>query len=139
MSERFRFPIPPDADLFDPYSLEPVDWAPPGFRCILRGQDGRAFRNDTQGLAVIVSGAVESDGKRWVHLSVSRKSRIPSYEDLNRTRKLFLGEDVKAVQVFPKKDRYVNLNPTVLHLFVCLDEDGLPEFSGWTRGGIRTL
>ena len=59
---------------------------------------------------------------------------------MSLTRRLFLGEDVKAMQVFPPKDRYVNLNPYVLHLFVCLSEegDGLPEFSG-VIDGVRTL
>lgn len=144
MSELLRHPpllvhsIPGDS--FDPYFFRAERWAPSGFRFEVKGEDGRAFRSPSLGLTVIVSGAVEADGKPWVHLSLARKSRIPSYDDMSLVRRLFLGEDVKSIQVFPKKEQYVNLNPYVLHLFVCLalEGDGLPEFSG-TIAGVRTI
>jgi len=34
--------------------------------------------------------------------------------------------------VVPPRSQYVNINPTVLHLWVCLDGDVLPDF---THGG----
>lgn len=81
------------------------------------------------GLFVIVGGE-KHGGKKWLHVSFSRKSRIPSYDDLLRVKKDFIGEDRKAVMVFPDKDHYVNLHPYCLHLYSCIDgDDGLPEFS----------
>ncbi len=78
------------------------------------------------GLAVIFS--VEwHDNKRWMHLSASRRSRLPTYDDLVWAKKLFIG-DRKAIQVFAPKAEHVNYSAYVLHLWACLDGDGLPDF-----------
>lgn len=89
-------------------------------------------------LSVILSGKTEADGKRWVHLSYARKNALPSYEDTQRARKLFLGDDQYCYVVFPPKDRYVNLHRFALHLWLCVDGPVTPEFSG-VVGGERTI
>lgn len=108
--------------------------APAGWQEILvplgMRDDSQAFRS-IDGLAVIVSQAVEQDGKRWLHVSCSRRDRLPSWEDLGDVKAAFLGDEVLAIQVLPKKSQYVNLHPFVLHLWRCLDSDPCPDF---TRG-----
>ena len=84
-------------------------------------------------ITVIESIAMREDGRKWLHVSVAKPNRkkMPTYDDLQTMRKLFIGEDKEAYMVFPPRSRYVNINP-VLHLWVCLDEiDGiLPKFEG---------
>ena len=74
-------------------------------------------------LRVIESIAVETDRRRWLHVSVSKapSCKMLTYEDLQVVRTLFIGEQRECYMVFPPKDRYVNINP-VLHLFCCLDK-----------------
>jgi hypothetical protein len=86
-----------------------------------------------QPIKVIESIATEADGRRWLHVSVSKSpsKKMPTYEDLQEARKWFVGEGRECYMVFPPKDRYVNINP-VLHLWCCLSapEGVLPQFEG---------
>ncbi|GIW55015.1 MAG: hypothetical protein KatS3mg082_1419 [Nitrospiraceae bacterium] len=84
------------------------DWLPyappPGWRLAAVAEDGRAYRSD-DGLVAVMSGSTEQDGRRWIHLSVSRKDRLPSWDDLVRVRDAFLGPEVEAYQVIPPRSR----------------------------------
>lgn len=79
-------------------------------------------------MCVIASTAIERDGREWLHLSVSRKGRLPSWDDMKFVKDTFAGEDALALQVFPPKAEFVNINPFVLHLWVCLTERVTPDF-----------
>jgi hypothetical protein len=87
---------------------------------------------------VIISWAHFPDNKRWLHVSLSHKDRIPTYEELCEVKARFVGEDKKAIMVFPTAENHVNIHPNCLHLWHCLDEDPLPEFSD-VVGGVRTI
>lgn len=80
------------------------------------------------GLLVMASVGKYDDGKEWVHISYSRKNRIPEYKDTQLVLKHFVGNK-KAIMVFPEEKNYVNINKNCLHLFVCNEENPLPEFS----------
>lgn len=82
------------------------------------------------GLRVMLSGQKELDGRRWIHLSVSfpRRTRIPTHADLTRVKNLFLGKNTKAIQLFVPEEEHVNFCTNCLHLWHCLDGDGLPDF-----------
>lgn len=111
---------------------------PRGWHVIQRNVDGNAYRSDA-GHTVILSGRRESDGQRWLHLSVSvRGQRYPSWGELEAVKTAFLGRDSYAVSVIPPVDRYVRIHPWVLHLFSPVDGYPLPEFSGVVAGR-RTL
>ena len=102
---------------FDPNITPPAYW-----NLILKGADGGAWA--LNGLLVVVSGE-KHGGKRWLHVSFSRKNRIPEYKDLQRVKRDFIG-DMQSIMVFPKEDNY-------LHLYACLDgDDGLPDFTAGT-------
>jgi hypothetical protein len=79
-------------------------------------------------LQVIITGATEKDGKRWLHVSLSRPHQIPDYADMCLVKSVFIGENKKAIQVFAPIDEHVNIMSTCLHLWSCLDGDGLPDF-----------
>ena len=106
----------------------------------VKSVDGKQYwkKGITSGLSVIVSIAIYKDGKRWIHLSGSRrmdgtgKLKLPSFEDMVWIKDTFVGAERKAIMVFPEEKYHVNLHE-VLHIFYCLDEDPLPEFSGYTE------
>lgn len=102
---------------------------PASWEMVQRGEDGAAFCSK-DGRVVILSGSTEQDGHRWLHMSMSRADRLPSWEDLKEGKEIFVG-DRTAIQIFPKKEKYVNIHPNVLHLWACLDAEVLPDF---TRG-----
>jgi hypothetical protein len=61
------------------------------------------------------------DGSRWLHLSVSYRGQVPSWEQLVAAKRLFLG-DVEAVQTLPREVDYINI-ANCLHLWVPLDQE----------------
>lgn len=83
------------------------------------------------GLRIIANAAEYDDGREWLHVSVSRKSRVPSYDELTRIKRDFIGEDKKAVFVLLENKNHVNIHNYCLHLFYSA-ENPLPEFSKGT-------
>lgn len=109
--------------------IEKPSWeqvpSPPGFNfdfCFINRLDLRK---------VIVSCAKRPDdgNKRWLHVTVSHPHRMPTYKELTEVKRLFIGKDRKAIMVFPEQENHVNIHETCLHLWCCLDEWGIPEFS----------
>jgi len=80
---------------------------------------GAAFTEPRLGLHVIAT-LDEGGPDCWLHVSVSRKDRIPSYEDLHLVKRLFIGDHRDCVQYFPPRSKHVNLHPFCLHLWHCL-------------------
>lgn len=102
-----------------------------GWKLLEQSADGAAYaRRD--GLKVIATISEEEDGKRWLHVSCSRKARLPSYGDMVDVKAVFVGEHREAYQVFARRSKHVNIMPFCLHLWCCLDGPALPDF---TRGG----
>ena len=81
------------------------------------------------GLIILASAGEYDDGKEWLHVSVSRKSRLPTYEELTRIKRDFIGDDKKAVFVLPEKEKHVNIHNFCLHLFYSA-ANPLPAFTG---------
>ena len=81
------------------------------------------------GLQIIASAGEYDDGREWLHISVSRKSRILTYDEMTRIKRDFIGDDKKAVLVLPEKKNHVNIHENCLHLFYSA-ANPLPEFSG---------
>lgn len=77
----------------------------------------------------VITGIEEHDGSEWLHVSFARPDRLPSWNDLKEVKDLFIGRNTTAIQVFPRADKYVNKHPYCLHLFSCLKEDVLPDFT----------
>lgn len=86
----------------------------------------RCFRK-FNGLVVLLGVDIWED-KEWIHLSCSHKNKIPSWKELYEVKERFIGNR-KAIQVFPVKAEYVNIMPNCLHLWACLEDDGLPDFT----------
>lgn len=101
-----------------PFNWSPVRDGPPG----LKAYRGRA------GLLVCLNVMWERDGLRWLHVSMSRNSELPSYDDLRAVKDLFIGRDEEALQIFPPEAEYVNVHPFCLHLWHCIDQRVTPDF-----------
>ena len=100
----------------------------PTVKLVQKLDDGYAYRC-SNGLVVIQSIEL-TDGKEWLHTSFSRKSKIPTYSDIQFVKRIFIGEDKTAIMIFPGKDKYVNIMKYCLHLY-CGD-DNLPDFTHGT-------
>jgi hypothetical protein len=107
----------------------PVGWVTFDVR-----NDGVSYGNRSLGVCVISSVAPESDGLWWHHVSVSRRSRLPTWDDLMMCKRIFMGAEATAIQVLPAASKHVNIHPYCLHLWRCLSAEGpkLPDFTGGT-------
>lgn len=96
----------------------PPGWSDQGFFEI----DGYAisccYYNGRRGLAVLLSLSTMDNGERFIHCSLSRRSRLPSWDDVKVVKTTFLGEDTEAFHIVPKKEDYINVNPYCIHLWV---------------------
>ncbi len=61
------------------------------------------------GLVVIASESTMKDGTKWIHISCSRRDRLPSWADIYGAKRTFIGDDTEAVQVLPKHTDLVDL------------------------------
>lgn len=67
--------------------------------------------------SVIVSKAEMDDGSEWWHVSVSRIDRLPTWEELEKVKREFLGDKTEAFHMVPKKSDYVNVHRYCLHMW----------------------
>jgi hypothetical protein len=98
---------------------------PAGWR-ELPGMAG-GFINHQRHLAALFSVEREADGKRWIHVSVSHRDRVPTWDELRGAKDWLLGKDRWAISIFPVEAEYVNHHPYVLHLWHCLDGAVVPD------------
>ena len=97
------------------------------------GPAGKMYQTILDDLAVIETFGTHK-GEEWYHLSVSRSNRIPSYEDLVKVKRDFIGADRKAIMILPPRSEHVNIHPFCLHLYYRRDGDSLPDFRGELEG-----
>ncbi len=60
---------------------------------------------------------IASWGGGWDHVSVSYAHRCPTWEEMQRVKEMFFGDDEIAVQYHPAKSEYVNNHPFCLHMW----------------------
>lgn len=75
------------------------------------------------GLRIISSGDCKENPvcAGWEHVSVSCRNRTPTWEEMQTVKELFWADDETVLQFHPRRDKYVNCHPFVLHM--------------WKRGG----
>jgi hypothetical protein len=98
----------------------------PGWRC-QEAYVNAAVYLSRDGLKVIVEAELV-DSELWLHVSFSRKGKVPSYDDTMAVKRLFVGRGRKAIQVFPSEEEHFSLHPNCLHLYSPIDRDPLPDF-----------
>lgn len=60
---------------------------------------------------------IASDGEGWEHVSVSRKDRCPTWDEMCQIKALFWDEEDCVIQYHPPKSDYVSNHPYCLHLW----------------------
>lgn len=78
------------------------------------GNNGAFFIKLKHGQNVFV---IASDGMGWEHVSVSRKDRCPTWEEMCQVKAIFWDEEDCVVQYHPPRSEYVNHHKNCLHLW----------------------
>ena len=107
---------------------EPLPHGPAGFALLLGRRQGRKLHL-TGSIIVSQSDVPDAPGE-WLHASIARQDRMPSYADLAALHKAVFGARY-AYQVFAPPSAHVNIHSTALHLWGRVDDgDGrlLPDF-----------
>lgn len=80
------------------------------------GPNGRFIITSPEG---IVFQVIASDGGGWEHVSVTtaRKKRCLTWEEMCFIKNLFWDPDEDVIQYHPARKDYINVHPTVLHLW----------------------
>lgn len=87
----------------------------------------------------VITEVAEYDGRLWLHVSCAARAAdstpmLPTWEELKEVKDLFCGRDACALQVLPPAAEYVNVNPSVLHLWVALEgQRPVPDFTRGSR------
>jgi hypothetical protein len=101
---------------------------------------GRVFLHGDGDFKVICSISKQDDGNAWLHVSYSRETRIPNYDDTQRVKHTFIGPNRYAYAVYPPQEFYVNLHRQCLHLWCPLEGQAvIPEFSKELIEGMRSI
>ena len=53
----------------------------------------------------------------WEHVSVSRRDRCPTWDEMCLVKALFWDEEDCVIQYHPPRSEYVNNHPNCLHLW----------------------
>lgn len=61
--------------------------------------------------------AIASDGLGWEHVSVSRRDRCPTWDEMCQVKALFWDDVDCVIQIHPPASEYVNNHPNCLHLW----------------------
>ena len=61
--------------------------------------------------------AIASDQMDWEHVSVSRKDRCPTWDEMCQIKAMFWDDDDCVIQYHPPRNDYVNNHPYCLHLW----------------------
>jgi hypothetical protein len=82
------------------------------------GSMSGAFRvlHDATFLAIIASEAVDGS-LGWEHVSVSTRTRTPTWEEMCWVKGLFWSDEECVLQFHPAKKDYVNNHPHCLHMW----------------------
>lgn len=105
----------------------------------LRLADGRALKllgafpivpgslvwETSNGLRVLGSMDLAAEHGRLLHVSLSYRSRNPSWEDIKMVRAAFFPSDIDVMMVLPKADDYVNVHEHAFHLWQTPTEWGI--------------
>ena len=85
-----------------------------------RGCNGGAFAIPGKfgTLRVISSGSdLYPDAEGWEHVSVSYTNGTPSWEDMDKVKRLFWKDEETVVQFHPAESAKINQHPHTLHLW----------------------
>lgn len=84
------------------------------------------YGNDQNGFIVLRHKGLAiqfSNGDGWEHVSVSRKSKMPTYEHMCWVKDQFWGADACVMQLHVPRSDHVNVHEYCLHLWRPIDAE----------------
>lgn len=106
------------------------DRFPRPYHTVVPGLLPARFLGEALPPGVSVLGSIEepAGGSLFFHVSLARRDRLPSYEELHAVRRVMFRRNSTVLQVFPPEEEHVNIHPHCLHLWECLDGwEGPPD------------
>lgn len=101
----------------------------PGFEPYLDGDDqGGAFRVAAGG-GVVLS-VIASNMEGWDHVSVSLPDRTPTWDEMERVKRIFFKDGEIAHQLHLPVDQHINVHPYTLHIWR-MQSHGIPVPPRW--------
>lgn len=107
---------------------------PSGWRELRWHPDAKAWA--TPGGLRVLASIDEISGAEWLHISISRKSRVPDYGDLVLVRRQLVEPEKPSYQVFPAQAEHVSNHDYCLHLWTPLGTDPFPDLNGERMGTV---
>lgn len=68
-------------------------------------------------LYVLRSISKMENGEHWIHVSVSRRDRLPNWDEVVKVKNEFIGEFKEVIHMIPSKKDHVNIHSYCLHLW----------------------
>src|SRR5438128_1752962 len=76
------------------------------------GPDGYAYRSIVAppggSILRVIETRGDHGGHEWLHVSISHKESLPTWEEMKQVKHLFIGDERTAVQIFPCKEQWIN-------------------------------
>lgn len=76
---------------------------------------------------------IASNDDGWEHVSVSRPSRCPTWDEMCEVKELFWDDEDMVIQYHPPKSQYINCHPHCLHMWKPTEVE-LPKPPSWMVG-----
>lgn len=102
---------------------------PTGFTMIDKAEDGFACVGSFVGHLTLGLQVVASWGEGWEHVSVSRRDRCPSWEEMEHVARLFWPNET-AMQLHVPASDHINVHPFCLHWWRPIGVE-IPMPPGW--------
>ena len=91
---------------------------PARIRHPLTGDVGDAYNGAFQiGVNGVLLSVIASNGRGWDHVSVSLANRCPTWNEMERVKRLFFRDDETAMQLHVPPSDHKNCHPYCLHLW----------------------
>lgn len=76
---------------------------------------------------------IATSGEGWDHVSVSLEKRCPTWEEMDRVKRMFFNADETAMQLHVPAEDHISYHPFCLHLWRPIDEE-IPRPPAWMIG-----
>lgn len=117
-------------------AFAPLGWAEIDTSFDRRFEGMKRYRRKGDGMVVILSASRWPNDaipeRVWLHVSMSFRNKLPTYQDMCEVKRLFIGPHLRAIQIFAEGSQHVNICETALHLGAEVNNNlQLPDFGAW--------
>jgi hypothetical protein len=101
----------------------------PGDWIITQIKDNCASYRNLLSMLIVRESVHEHNGERWLHVSISHSSRMPTWGELRTVKSIWFGNNRTAYHVLPRRELYTEDKDDAytLHIWCPLDSDPFPQ------------